>query len=96
MKTKYERMKPYEKKKVIETYKKTSVGSVMMKRLFRLNCIGAALILYAVFFFIKDITHLNWMNYCISLPIFCIGFFFIIMAYRLRKKVLNNFAIKNK
>ncbi len=96
LKTKYERMKSYEKKKLIELYKKNITGKEMMKRFLRLNCIGIALLLYAVIFFLKDFTHLNWMTYCISIPIFGIGLFFIIMAYHLRKKVLNNFAIKNK
>lgn len=96
LKTKYERMKSYEKKKLRELYKKTVAGKEMMKRLLRLTCIGVALLLYSVFFFVKDFAHLNWMNYCVSIPVFCIGLFFIIMAYHLRKKVLNNFAIKNK
>ncbi len=96
MKTKYERMKSYEKKKLIELYKKTSAGKVMMIRLLRLNIIGALLIIYAIYMFVSDIKNLHWSNYLISIPIACVGLFFIIMSYRLRKKVLNQFAIKNK
>lgn len=96
MKTKYERMKPYEKKKLVELYKNTSAGKVMMMRLLRLNVIGAMLIIYAIYMFVSDIKDLHWTNYCISIPIACVGLFFIIMSYRLRKKVLNQFAIKNK
>lgn len=96
LKTKYDRMKTYEKKKLIELYKNTNTGKEMMKRLFRLNMIGAILILYAVFVFISDLKALKWTNYLISIPLIFIGLFFIITAYRLRKKVLNNFAIKKK
>lgn len=96
LKTKYDRMKPYEKKKLVDLYKKTNAGKEMMKRLLRLNLIGTALILYAVFVFVSDIKDLKWTNYAISVPLICIGIFFIFMAFRLRKKVLNQFAIKNK
>ncbi len=96
MKTKYERMKPYEKKKLVELYKKTNAGKEMMKRLLRLNIIGAILIIYAIYMFVSDLNDLDWTSYLISIPILCIGAFFIIMSYRLRKKVLNQFAIKNK
>lgn len=96
MKTKYERMKPYEKKKLVELYKNTNAGKTMMMRLLRLNIIGAILIIYAIYMFVSDIKDLDWTNYLISIPILCIGLFFIIMSYRLRKKVLNQFAIKQK
>ncbi len=96
LKTKYERMKPYEKKKIRDLYKKTQKGKEMLKRLIRLNLIGLALILYALYFFIKDFSHLSWTNYFICIPIFSIGLFFIVMAYRLRIKALNYFTIKNK
>lgn len=96
LKTKYDRMKSYEKKKLIMVYKNTKVGKEMMKRLLRLNVIGGILILYSIFVFVSDIKDLKWTTYFISIPIICIGVFFIIMAYHLRKKVLNNFAIKKK
>lgn len=96
LKTKYDRMKPYEKKKLIELYKKTSAGKEMMRRLLRLNIIGGVLILYAVFVFVSDLKELKWTNFLISIPLICVGLFFILMAYRLRKKVLNNYAIKKK
>lgn len=96
LKTKYDRMKPYEKKKTIELYKNTNKGKEMMKRLLRLNIIGTILILYAIYTFVSDIKDLHWTNYLISIPLIGIGLFFIIMSYRLRKKVLNQFAIKQK
>lgn len=96
LKTKYDQMKSYEKKKLISLYKKTNVGKEMMGRLLRLSIIGGVLILYAVFVFISDLKDLKWTNYLISIPLICIGVFFMIMAYRLRKKALNNFAIKRK
>ena len=96
LKTKYERMKKEEKQKLIQEYKKTGKGKEMMNRLLRLNIIGGLLIVYAIYTSVSNFSNLKWTDYCISIPIFCIGCFFIIMSYRLRKKVLNNFAIKKK
>ena len=96
LKTKYERMKKSEKQNLIQEYKKTEKGKEMMNRLLRLNIIGGLLILYAIYYFISNYSNLKWTDYLISIPILCIGCFFIIMSYRLRKKVLNNFAIKKK
>lgn len=96
LKTKYERMKKSEKQKLVQEYKKTKKGKEMMNRLLRLNVIGALLVLYAIYYFISNFLNLKWTDYFISIPILCIGCFFIIMSYRLRKKVLNNFAIKKK
>ncbi len=96
LKTKYERMNKNEKKKVIEQYKKTAAGKEMMNRLIRLIFIGIALILYATYIFVSDINDLKWTHYVTSVPLICVGIFFIFMSLRLRKKVLNQFAIKKK
>ena len=95
MKTKYERMTKEEKKELKELYKKTSNGKVMLDRLFRVNIVGFLLLLYAVYFFLSHIESLKWSDYVISIPIFIIGLVFLILSYRLKKKVLNQFAIKN-
>lgn len=96
LKNKYERMNKEEKKKTIELYKKTNNGKAMLNRLLRLNIIGSILIVYAIIEFVMDINNLELTNYLISIPVCLVGIFFIIMAYKLRKKSLNNFAIKQK
>lgn len=95
MKTKYERMTKEEKKELKEFYKKTSNGKVMCDRLMRVNIVGILLLLYAVYSFVSHIDALKWSDYVISIPIFIIGLVFLILSYRLKKKVLNQFAIKN-
>lgn len=96
LKTKYERMNKTEKKKVIEQYKKTTTGKETLNRLTRLVLIGLALICYAVFVFVSEIKDLKWTHYVICIPLACVGLFFIIMSFHLRKKTLNNFVIKKK
>ena len=96
LKTKYERMKKSEKQKLVQEYKKTKKGKEMMNRFLRLNIIGGLLIIYSIYYLVSNFLNLKWTDYFISIPILFIGCFFIIMSYRLRKKVLNNFAIKKK
>ena len=85
-----------EKQKLVLDYKKTEAGKAMCNRLLRLNVIGAMGILYSVFLFINDYSDLKWSDYLLIVPLFLISIFFIYMSYRLRKKVLNQFAIKKK
>ncbi len=96
MKTKYERMNRKEKKELASLYKKTDVGKSMTMRLMRLNLIGFLLILYGLYLFLSHIKNLQWTDYLASIPMLLIGLFFIYMSYRLKKKVLNQFAIKNE
>lgn len=96
MKTKYERMSKEEKKKLVLEYKKTPFGITMFKRLIRINVIGIILIIYAIYEFLSNLSNLKWTNYFVSIPLFGIGLFFIVMAFRVRKKALNNFAIQKK
>ena len=96
LKTKYERMTREEKKEIKNRYQKTEAGTEMLKRLFRLNVVGILLILYAIYLFFSHFNHLKWSDYVTSIPIALIGIFFLFMSYRLKKKVLNQFAIKNE
>lgn len=96
MKTKYERMNKDEKKKTLENYKKTDLGRGMMARLTRLVIIGILGILYSVFLFVSSFKDLKWTDYLVIVPLLLISIFFIVMAFRLKKKVLNQFAIKKK
>lgn len=94
LKTKYERMTKEEKQKLVLDYKKTEAGKAMCNRLLRLNVIGAIGVLYSIFLFFSDYGELKWYDYLLIVSLFLISIFFICMAYRLKKKVLNRFAIK--
>ncbi len=96
IKTKYARMNREEKKELINSYKKTESGKIMMNRLFRLNIIGSLLIIYALYFYIKSFNNLKWTDFFVIVPLAISGLFFIIMSLKLKRKVLNNFAIKKK
>lgn len=96
LKTKYERMSKEEKKEVVVNYKKTEAGRVMMMRLLRLTIIGLLGILYSVYWFVSHLHDLQWTDYLVIVPLTLISIFFIVMAFRLRKKVLNQFVIKKK
>ena len=96
LKTKYEKMSKKEKKKIVEVYKQTEAGKKMMIRLLRLNIIGVLGILYAIFLFVYEFKTIEWSDYMIIVPLLVISIFFLFMSYRLRKKVLNQFAIKKE
>ena len=96
MKTKYEKMSKKEKKETLKMYKETPNGKEMIMRLYRLNFIGIALILYAIGMLIIEYKGLELVDYLFSMSLFFIGSFFLFASYRLRKKVLNIFAIKKK
>jgi len=96
LKTKYERMSKEEKKEVVANYKKTEVGKVMMMRLLRLTIIGLLGILYSIYWFVSHLSDLQWTDYLVMIPLSLISIFFIVMAFRLRKKVLNQFVVKKK
>lgn len=96
LKTKYERMSKEEKKKTLEDYRKTEVGKSMIVRLTRLIVIGILGILYSVFLFVSNFKDLKWTDYLVVVPLFLISIFFIVMSIRLKKKVLNQFAVKKK
>ena len=96
LKTKYERMSKEEKKEVVVNYKKTEAGRVMMMRLLRLIIIGLLGFLYSIYWLISHLSDLQWTDYLVIVPLTLISIFFIVMAFRLRKKVLNQFVIKKK
>ncbi len=96
LKTKYEKMSKKEKKKIVEVYKQTETGKKMMIRLLRLNIIGVLGILYTIFLFVYEFKTIEWSDYMIIVPLLVISIFFLFMSYRLRKKVLNQFAIKKE
>ena len=46
--------------------------------------------------FIKSFNNLKWTDFFVIVPLAISGLFFIIMSLKLKRKVLNNFAIKKK
>lgn len=98
MKNKYQRLTKEEKKQAIKEYQQTEKGHGMMKRLTRLMIIGIIGIIYAIGYFIMEYTNysLTLADLFLIVPLFLASLFFIIMAYKLKIKNLNNFVLKNK
>lgn len=95
IKTKYDRMTKEEKKNIREKYKKTEAGSAMFARLLRLQIIGIV-----SFFFSIGLLGFQWdtlriTDYLLIILLFLASVLFIMMSYKLKKKVLNQFIIKN-
>ncbi len=96
MKTKYERMNAVERRKLIEKYKRTETGKTMFFRLRRLNVTGILCLIFSVGLTILDWNHLQLIDCLTIVPLFLASLLFIMMSYKLKKKVLNNFALKRK
>ncbi len=96
LKTKYERMNKEEKKKLVEKYKKNDSGLAIYNRLIRLNITGILGIIFSSFLFISQYKSLEILDYLTIIPLFLASLLFVIMAHKLKLKVLNNFLIKNK
>lgn len=98
MKTKYQRMNKFEKKQLIEEYKKTLKGKESLSRLNRIMIIGLIGLIYGIgetlYSYIKDEIKIS--DYLTIIPLLIASFIFIIMSFNLRKKELNKFAIKRK
>ena len=94
LKTKYERMTKLEKKELEKKYKETEKGKLMMERLLRVKIIGVIGIVYAGYFLIKE--GLVWKNILLYGPLLVISLIFIVTSKKLKKKVLNQLAIKTK
>ena len=96
MKIKYKRMSKNEKKELIKDYRATDKGKNMYIRLIRLTIIGIIGIIYSICYFSYEYLNnsLSLSDYLLTIPLFLASIFFILMAYKLRIKVLNNYAIK--
>lgn len=96
MKNKYERLSKAEKKECRTMYYQTVKGKEMRLRLIRLLLIGSIGILLGIYNlgsgFYKN--NIQWYDYCVSIPLLLASLLFIIGAYIIRKKVLNQFALK--
>lgn len=96
IKTKYDKLTKDEKKKIIEKYKKTDAGLAMMNRLTRLLFTGIVGIVLAIGLFIYEYKTIEMTDYLILVPLFFASILFIMMSFKLKRKVLNQFMIKNK
>ncbi len=89
-------MSKKDKRKLLEKYKSTKVGKAQINRLNRLNIIGVLCIIYAIFIILTDLNKLNIGDIILIISMIIAGLIFLISSYVLRRKSLNNFAIKNK
>ena len=96
VKIKYDRLTKEEKKELLERYKKTDAGLVMYNRLVRLRVIGFIGIIFSIFLFLYEYKTIELTDYLIVIPLFLASLLFIMMSFKLKRKVLNRFVIKNK
>lgn len=94
IKTKYDKMSKIEKKDLLEKYKKTDNGKVMMDRLYRLMITGIISLLFSIGLFVFQYKKLELMDYLTIIPLFLAGILFIMMSFKLKRKVLIQYAIK--
>ena len=96
MKNKYQRMNVLEKKKCREAYYQTAKGKEMKMRLIRLNIIGVIGILFSIFLVVSSYydQSLNWATWGMVVLLTLFSLIFILGAYLIRGKVLNQYAIK--
>ena len=97
MKNKYQRMNVLEKKKCRESYYQTAKGKEMKSRLIRLNILGVVGILFSIFIVVSSYYEksLNWATWCMAALLLLFSLVFLIGAYYVRGKVLNQYAIKH-
>lgn len=97
LKNKYERMTNEEKKKCKEMYYNTSKGKEMRTRFLRLNIIGVCGILFSIFLVVSGAIskELSWATWVMAGLLLFFSIFYIIGSFLLKKKCLNDFAIKS-
>lgn len=96
MKNKYQRLSKEEKKECQNMYYRTPKGKEMHLRLVRLNLIGIIGILFGIYIIGNGIINkkIAWYDYMLSVPLILASITFLIGAFLIRKKVLNQFALK--
>lgn len=92
MKTKYQRMTKEEKKDVVEQYKKTEKGAYLLSKLKNVLIIGVFSYLYSIYMMI---TAENIWNYIGAGSLFIAGCVFVVASIRLRRKYINQFAVRS-
>lgn len=81
---------------LLQEYKKTEAGKAMIYRLQHLRVIGFLTFLYSILYYVIQYKHLKSIDYLISISLFLISLLFIMMSYKLQKRVLNRFARNKK
>ena len=95
VKIKYDTLTKAEKKKFLEKYKKTDAGLAMCNRLVRLRTTGILGIVFSIFLFLYEYKTIELTDYLTIIPLFLASVLFIMMSFKLKRKVLNQFIIKN-
>ena len=86
-------MTKIEKKQLLEDFKKTEQGKSMMQLLYRLRIIGGLASLYVIIYFLVK-KNIGMVDLLLLLPLSIAAVLFIMMSFKLQKKVLTNFAVK--
>lgn len=96
MKNKYQRLSNIDKKECCTMYYSTQKGKEMHLRLIRLNILGLIGILISIYLIVQgNISHsIKWYDYLVSVPLFFASIVFLVGSFVIRKKVLNQFALK--
>lgn len=96
MKNKYQRLSKEDRKECRSMYYSTTQGKSMHIRLFRLLIIGTIGILFSIFMIGNGLIqqNLHWYDYAMAIPLFLISIVFIVGSFLIKRKVLNQFALK--
>ncbi len=96
MKNKYERLSKHDKMECRNLYYATSKGKEMRLRLIRLTITGVIGLLFSIYLVGQGVLQQNihWYDYLVFVPLLIASFIFLVGSFVIRKKVLNQFAIK--
>lgn len=96
MKNKYSRLSKEEKQECQKMYYQTEKGKEMHLRLIRLTFTGMLGILVGIFMLGNGIISekIKWYDYLVSIPLILASIVFLVGAFQIKRKVLNQFALK--
>ena len=94
-KNKYERMSKIEKKELIKKYKKSDSGASLFMRVTRLKITGFLGLIFTLILLIIEYKTIEVKDFLIIIPLVLASILFIIMSCKIKKKILNDFALKN-
>lgn len=97
MKNRYQRMTREEKRNCQKQYYETSKGKEMHIRFARLILTGIIGILFSIYIIVNSYIekNLDWLMWVISGVLLVSSIIFIVGSLQIKKKCLNEFAIKN-
>ncbi len=97
MKNKYQRLSKEEKKECKKAYYNTLKGKEINIRLTRVNLTGIIGILFSLYLYFnsKSNNSLDVLTIVIMVILSLASIIFLIMSFRLRRKCLNEYAVKN-